>query len=74
MILLVSFAILIIGVYHGIIPLFSFLIFLTLPLAGWSIMTAYKNYHRPKEFTSAIKETAFIHFFIACLLIASYLV
>lgn len=71
-VLSISFAILALGAYLGAIPSFSLLIFATLPLAGWSVLVAGKNYDWPQRFVLAIRGAALLYTIIACLLIVSY--
>ncbi len=73
-ILFFSFAILALSSYLGTIPVYSLLIFTTLPLAFRNVIIAVKNYKSPKRFIAAIRGTAIIYTVSACWLILSYLV
>ena len=70
----ISFGILALGVYWGVIPGFSLLTFATLPLACWSVLVARKNYDHPRRFVPAIQGAIFLCTIVACLLTASYFI
>jgi 1,4-dihydroxy-2-naphthoate octaprenyltransferase len=70
----VSFAILSVGACLEVIPTFSLLAFVALPLACWSVLIGRKNYNRPENLKSAIKGTALVYVVVTCVLILSYLV
>lgn len=69
-----SFAALALGLYMGAIPWASILIFLTVPLACWNVLTAGKNYNTPQRFVAAVRGAALLYVLVACLLIIGYLV
>jgi 1,4-dihydroxy-2-naphthoate octaprenyltransferase len=71
--LFAGFAILSVGACLGIIPTFSLLAFVALPLACWSVSVGHKNYNRPENLKPAIKGTALVYMIVSCALMLSYL-
>lgn len=73
-VLAMGFATSMFGVYFGLIPTASLLILATLPLAGWGVLVAAKNYDRPKNFLPAVRAAALLYAVVSCVFIVSYLI